>query len=199
MRLTTRFRLSDKTKRAGNAENRIFADLLALGYGEKDAFLISHPDCAGYSDQGIKSDVEEIKKRGDFVSYYEDQRQLIGPLLRGNVPPSLQDKKSPLGGSKYKDKDTLIDALTREADNVTGKARADILMKIADLENMKKEDTREERKYLHFYMPLTCENCSLTVDNGNLRRKIEELEGINEKMEEKISRLSDKGEPPVTP
>ena len=44
---------------------------------------------------------------------------------------------------------------------VNDKTRVEILMKYADLAQMKREEIKEEDSTIHYYLPLTCNNCSL--------------------------------------
>ena len=39
--------------------------------------------------------------------------------------------------------------------------RVDVLMRFADLAQMKREEIKEEEQLIHYYLPLTCNNCSL--------------------------------------
>jgi len=41
------------------------------------------------------------------------------------------------------------------------KLKAEILMKVADLEGMKKQEVKQDEKLIHYYLPLRCSKCSL--------------------------------------
>jgi len=41
------------------------------------------------------------------------------------------------------------------------KLKAEILMKVADLEGMKKQEAKREERLIHYYLPLMCSKCSL--------------------------------------
>ena len=56
-----------------------------------------------------------------------------------------------------------------------GKDRADVLMKIADLQQMKKDENTEEEETVHYYLPLQCYRCSLFIAD-RAKRKAEGAE-----------------------
>lgn len=43
------------------------------------------------------------------------------------------------------------------------KLKAEILMKVADLEGMKKQEIKQEEKLIHYYLPLRCSKCELYI------------------------------------
>ena len=61
---------------------------------------------------------------------------------------------------------------------MTGKDRADLLMKIADLQRMKQEENIAEDNTVHFYVPVTCHMCDL------YNREKERKEGERRKQHE---------------
>jgi hypothetical protein len=61
---------------------------------------------------------------------------------------------------RYKDKDFIIAELIRAAADLDGKEKADVLNRIADLQQMKKEEIKKEDERVHFYLPLSvCKDC----------------------------------------
>lgn len=61
---------------------------------------------------------------------------------------------------RYKDKDFIIAELIKAASDLDGKEKADILTRIADLQQMKKEEMKKEDERIHFYLPLSvCKDC----------------------------------------
>lgn len=61
----------------------------------------------------------------------------------------------------------MIEALSRQVrDTDDPKQKADILMKIADLQRMKQDENTEKEKLVHYYLPLRCEVCPWK-DGGN--------------------------------
>lgn len=62
---------------------------------------------------------------------------------------------------QFREKSEILDALAEELPNLRGKDRVDALMKIADLQQMKKEETAEEVERVIYYLPLRCNSCEL--------------------------------------
>jgi hypothetical protein len=61
---------------------------------------------------------------------------------------------------RYKDKDFIIAELIKAAADLDGKEKADVLNRIADLQQMKKEELKKEDERVHFYLPLSvCKDC----------------------------------------
>lgn len=64
---------------------------------------------------------------------------------------------------EYRDKDAVLSGLEQTLPYLRGKDRADVLMKIADLQRMKKDENTEEEETVHYYLPLQCYRCSLFI------------------------------------
>ena len=99
-----------------------------------------------------------------------------------HVAEYLATRRTELNGRKdsarenargsYRTKEEVLDALIAELPYVSGKDRADLLMKIADLQRMKQEENIAEDNTVHFYLPVTCHMCDLY--NKEKKRKEEE-------------------------
>lgn len=64
------------------------------------------------------------------------------------------------GVKRLRDKDSILRELEREAATAKGKIRADILIRIADLQRMKDEESKEKEERVHYYLPLPiCKDC----------------------------------------
>ena len=64
---------------------------------------------------------------------------------------------------QYRDKDSVLTGLEQTLPYLKGKDRADVLMKIADLQQMKKDENTEEEETVHYYLPMQCYRCSLFI------------------------------------
>ncbi|MDL2304409.1 hypothetical protein LJC72_03605 [Bacteroides sp. OttesenSCG-928-D19] len=82
-----------------------------------------------------------------------------------------QEKESPR--EETRTKTDVIRELNRIADTAkTPKEQIDALMKIAELERMKQDESKDEKKTVHYYLPLTCDKCQLFNEHkkkGNKR------------------------------
>lgn len=50
------------------------------------------------------------------------------------------------------------------------KLKAELLMRLADLEGMKKQETTEKEDKIKYYLPLKCSQCKLYIDAKNKRK-----------------------------
>ena len=94
--------------------------------------------------------------RSEYVKKYLNERSIL-----------LQDRATE--GNKPKagrrDKDAIVSELNILADATKDpKQKTEILMKLADLQQMKKDVTKEEEdNTIHYYLPLNCRNCELYI------------------------------------
>lgn len=71
---------------------------------------------------------------------------------------------------QYRDKDAVLSGLEQTLPYLRGKDRADVLMKIADLQQMKKDENTEDEETVHYYLPLQCYRCSLFIADRAKRK-----------------------------
>lgn len=110
--------------------------------------------------QPLKSGVTALVNR--HIRENPQIESLITFLSAENNPEiqdlAKEDVKSLV--EKYKDKDFIIAELIKSLNNLQGKDRADVLNRIADLQQMKKEENKAEEERVHYYLPLpVCDTC----------------------------------------
>lgn len=90
----------------------------------------------------------------DVKSYIDDHKIL---LLEKAAKPDDPNKP------KNRDKDDIVAELNTLANATRDpKQKTEILMKLADLQQMKKDKTQEEEDTtIHYYLPISCYNCEL--------------------------------------
>ena len=131
-----------------------------------DAYLLNKDVDKAYTlsrRNRIKTDNQEIIHRmalrwlrSEFVKKYLNERNIL-----------LQDRASddykPKSGRR--DKDAIVSELNILADATKDpKQKTEILMKLADLQQMKRDTTKEEEdNTIHYYLPLNCRNCDLNI------------------------------------
>jgi hypothetical protein len=74
----------------------------------------------------------------------------------------------------YTNKNVLLQELSRlvvSTHNV--KERNELLKTIADVTMMKRDETKDEKQQIHFFLPLTCKRCNLYCAEQERRRKDE--------------------------
>lgn len=139
---------------------KAFADLLIDGWSPADAYY-----AVGLYNPALKVDanvhnMELLRNRKSFVSYYDYHVSEI------RIRQDSEMKERISGGNvDYRSKDFIISELAKTAETLKGKDRSDVLMKIADLQQMKKDDVRDEDEMVHFYLPVNCpRTCRLFSD-----------------------------------
>jgi hypothetical protein len=91
-------------------------------------------------------------------TYLAERRAAI--YTRMEKPSDLDQDEIQSLVERYKDKDFIIAELIRAAADLDGKEKADVLNRIADLQQMKKEELKKEDERVHFYLPLqVCKDC----------------------------------------
>lgn len=118
-----------------------------------------------------------------LIRSFEDNRAAFLP--DNDSPKSKKKKKNTEAEEEekagnvvqYRDKDAVLSGLEQTLPYLRGKDRADVLMKIADLQQMKKDENteEEEEETVHYYLPLQCYRCSLFIAD-RAKRKAEEAE-----------------------
>ena len=62
----------------------------------------------------------------------------------------------------FRKKEDVVAELNQLATSVKEpKLKAEILLKLADLQQMKKEEVKEDEHTVHYYLPLSCNKCEL--------------------------------------
>lgn len=158
---------SDLRKSKISFREKVFADLLIIGWIEFDAYIAS-----GLFNELYSLKVNEVNMRKllnentSFISYLNSRTKSVHNSFSNGNNVSEDVSPSSISDVNYRDKDAIIDALSIEAQTLKGKDKVDALMKIADLQQMKKEEIVDDRKVVHYYLPLTCNNCKLFLDRS---------------------------------
>ena len=79
------------------------------------------------------------------------------------------------GENVNRDKDDVVRELNFLIDQSKDpKLRSELLLKLANLQEMKKDIVEEEDTTVHYYLPLTCNKCSLYIANKRKAEKEDE-------------------------
>jgi len=126
--------------------------LISKGLPLAEAYIaIFRPLTAGGATLARKH-IRENPQINSLITYLKTEKTTV----ENNV---LTEDVSKLVES-YKDKDFIIAELIKSLNGLTGKDRADVLNRIADLQQMKKEEIKNEEERVHFYLPLPiCKDC----------------------------------------
>jgi hypothetical protein len=97
-------------------------------------------------------------RKPEVKTYLEERRAVIYNRSEKVTDMEKEDLKELV--DLYKDKDYIIAELVKTQAGLSGKEKADILNRIADLQQMKKNEEKKEDERVHFYLPLPlCDNC----------------------------------------
>lgn len=141
-----------------------FAYMMANGFSPQEACqIIYHPIGKSLATTatmtmkkkpGIEVLMNNIKE--DYERAIKRSEALLGGVSETNKATAKVRKKK--AGSL--DKETVLEELNIQYQKAKdGKEKADIMMKIADILQVKREEDKAEDKRLVYYLPLRCEIC----------------------------------------
>ena len=140
---------------------RAMAELMVQGWTPQDAFIAVGFYKPALSDEYNKSQIEKYITDSDFNVYMEARRKAI---KRGILKTSVSQEEDeeqiniPLLDKESGLKEMIKSAMSLPVNDVN---RINILQKYSELQQMKKDEVKEEETLIHYYLPLTCNNCSL--------------------------------------
>ncbi len=103
-------------------------------------------------------------RKPEVKTYIEERRAVIYTRTEKVTDMAKEDVQELV--NLYKEKDYIIAELVKAQAGLSGKEKADILNRIADLQQMKKEENKIDEDRVHFYLPLpVCDDCQF---RGNL-------------------------------
>lgn len=116
-----------------------------------------------------KTDKEDILHRmglrwlrEEEVKNYLDERR--GKTLANVEVETEEGELNPDLLEKYRSKDFLIMEYARLIETTTdAKLKSELMWKLQDLQNMRKQETEDNKETRHYYLPLSCLDCSLYV------------------------------------
>jgi hypothetical protein len=72
----------------------------------------------------------------------------------------------------YTQRHNLVQALSDAANNESDTIRrTKILSELADLQRMDRDETKDDKELIHFFLPITCKRCSLYVAEKKRKEK----------------------------
>ena len=147
-------------------QQKAMADLMAMGWKQQDAFLLSHDLNPAYSDGWHKRQIADIMEKEQWKDYYSRVE-----TIRKKSERMTQIESASFQENAFT-KDEVANELIRTIRSlpVSDPKRADVLMKYADLTQMKKADDNSDDKTVHFYLPLSCKQCELYLEHKKKRK-----------------------------
>lgn len=143
-------RLKKEASRIGCKENHIIlADLILSGYTEAEAYDIAYSERVMTAAKIKIAEREEVLRSEEYQRAFEDRQEARRYTTEA---VDLRDKES-----VARDLNTLINKTTDP------KLKAELLMKLADLQQMKKDASAIDDDPVQFFLPLDCERCPLLI------------------------------------
>ena len=155
-------RLRKEASKIGCTPNHIImADLMLSGYTEVEAYEIAYSEEAAFNAQKKIANRERELASDGYKRAYDARK-----TARKFVSEEVDDR----------DKGDIVKELNRLASLQTDpRVKAELLMKIADIQNMKKDMTDNDDPVL-FYLPLDCDKCPFIQEyNKYIGRRNKEL------------------------
>lgn len=122
------------------------------------AYLLSRKNEPKANDVNLHRLAMRWLRQPPVKTYLNERRAAIYTRLEKPSDMNQDDVKSLV--ERYKDKDFIIAELIKAASDLDGREKADVLNRIADLQQMKKEEQKKEDERVHFYLPLqVCKDC----------------------------------------
>jgi hypothetical protein len=149
----------------------LFLQLVAIGADPGDAYRAVYMHGAT---NNLKTAEQCRTAAKEWISQHPGAALFIQRFknkLFKNKNNSITDNKIEEGNNivseeeakKFADKSYMIRSLLAASAGMTGKERADILFKVADLQQMKKEENKEREEVRHYYLPYVsnCRTCEI--------------------------------------
>jgi len=141
-------------------EEMAFATLMSNGWTMIDAIRIMGLSPEDVSSTTARKIADKIMAKEGYSKYINGEDMEGNPVSNDNTPQRRH-------GKKLRDKDAVLKAMEKEADQMTGLDKIRALKEIAELQQMKKETNKDKEELVKFFLPLTCHNCSLYLEHNN--------------------------------
>lgn len=170
-----RFKAENKKYKISPTE-RAMADLVSLGWQPQDVYIAIGLYKPALSDEYNKEQIEKMITDKEFAEYNKMREKNI---RRGILKQSVKE----INGEEEDDDINLIDKeevlkqMLRSALSLpqNDPNRVKMLMQYAELQQMKKEEVDTEDNTVHYYLPLSCNNCSLYQSSMIKARKHKDI------------------------
>lgn len=148
----------------------VFADLLAVGYSEQDAYVIAYPEneaLAKQQNDGIRKSIIESAK---FKKLLDNRKQRVKD---GSAAPVSLDEVELVGTEE------VLKEILRSAKQqpVGSKERADLYAKYNDIKKENEQGTADDTDAINFYFPAKCSQCPLLYAYNEEAKKCKDEKG----------------------
>lgn len=155
----------------------IMADLMAIGYGEEDAYAVAYPENEALAQQQSNSIRQTIVDSAKFKKLLDKR---IERVKEGIATPVSPDEVELIGTEEV-----LREMLSSARQQPKGsKERADLYAKYYDIKKESEQGTEDDTDAISFYFPAKCNQCPLLYayneemkkcmdENGKIIRPVE--------------------------
>ena len=150
---------------------KAFADLLAIGWKDSDAYIVSGLYNPVYTPDVNKADMNKMlsedKSFMEYLTYadkhFKRQKKSAEKSAEKSVKTNTAVSEEDIAAELSKDNQLreLIAAKKLYAEG--SKEWLDIKKMIADITQVKKDEIQTEDTTIHYYVPLSCNNCELYI------------------------------------
>lgn len=165
-----------------NERDVIFCQLVAAGADRGEAYfcIYEHGNlkgCIRTMEQARTTANELLKDHPGMnvlIQRMKKKQPTAGVIARMEAQGAQDDREVEEMGEeerkKFTDKSYILAALSKVAKSLGGKERADVLMKIADLQRMKNDENKEKEEQRRYYLPWlsVCRSCKVLQMAKNL-------------------------------
>ena len=141
-----------------------FADLIAAGWDTADAFFLTMQKGETWTTAAVNKATREILARVDVKRRIKELRKGdLNEMAKDAVKGREEQVSTDDDVMKQLSKENMLRDLylARKKMVVGSKDWLDTNKMIADITRMKQEEVKTEDNTVHFYLPLTCNKCSL--------------------------------------
>lgn len=133
-------------------------DAFAVNQNADLAYLLSRKNEPKANETNLHRLAMRWLRQPPVKAYVAERKAAI--FTRMEKPSDMNQSDIQAIVERYKDKDFIIAELIKAASDLNGKEKADVINRIADLQQMKKEEMKKEDEKVHFYLPLqVCKDC----------------------------------------
>lgn len=151
----TKSLLTECGKSKIDIQEKIMADLMAIGWRETNAYIAAYGYGIQYSNEYHKEQIEKITSRQEFKNYMERSRKRYAK----KSDDEAEEDFDPASVSKEQ---TLKELSIAKKKAVMGsKEWLTINDQIIKVTQMQKDEVKDEDNTVHYYLPLSCLNCEL--------------------------------------
>lgn len=132
-------------------------ELVLSGWNSKDGYILLFSPAGNAPLAYVNEQIKRIIERPQFQAYFEYKQQELQKQDEKNIEydPNIE----------LLEKEHVLKELLGIANSMPpgSKEKADVLMKYATLQQMQKDEVSEEDTTVHYYLPLSCNNCEMYI------------------------------------